>query len=110
MQKDIILKKYILVLVVLLLPFNGLFSEGLNHKTRTTTELAKDKRLPPVVPGESVSDGKKSMKVWSTAGPVPVTKLDRDVDSPNFEPPRAPRPNRRKNINDLPVNVIVDGR
>ena len=31
-----------------------------------------DKRLPPVLPGEEVSDGKNKMKVWSSSGPVPV--------------------------------------
>ena len=31
-----------------------------------------DKRLPPVLPGEEVSDGKETMKVWSSSGPVPV--------------------------------------
>ena len=31
-----------------------------------------DKRLPPVLPGETVTDSGRKMKVWSTSGPVPV--------------------------------------
>lgn len=29
-----------------------------------------DKRLPPVIPGEEISDGKHTIKVWSTSGDV----------------------------------------
>ena len=44
---------------------------------RTKSEVSKadaqfDRRLPPVLPGEEVSDGKNKMKVWSSSGPVPV--------------------------------------
>jgi hypothetical protein len=33
-----------------------------------------DKRLPPVVPGESHPDGRQEMNIWSTSGPVPVPR------------------------------------
>jgi hypothetical protein len=36
------------------------------------SDASFDKRLPPVLPGEEVSDGKNRMKMWSTTGPVPV--------------------------------------
>jgi hypothetical protein len=31
-----------------------------------------DKRLPPVIPGENIQHNGRTMKVWSSAGPVPV--------------------------------------
>ena len=45
--------------------------------SQDSPEIAKadaqfDRRLPPVLPGEEVSDGKNKMKVWSSSGPVPV--------------------------------------
>ncbi|RIL09231.1 MAG: hypothetical protein DCC75_07025 [Proteobacteria bacterium] len=39
---------------------------------RAVSDAAFDKRLPPVFPGEEVSDGDKKIKVWSSSGPVPV--------------------------------------
>ena len=38
--------------------------------TGTQTEDTRDPRLPPALPGESMADGKRSMKVWSTGGSV----------------------------------------
>jgi hypothetical protein len=38
----------------------------------TASDASFDKRLPPVLPGEIVSDNGRKMRVWSTAGPVPV--------------------------------------
>lgn len=101
-------KKYTTSLLIVLLFSQSLFCEE-SKSTRTAREVTSDKRLPPVIPGESVSDGKKSMKMWSTAGPVPVTKIERDVDSPNFELPRVGR-KKNSRVNDQPINVIVDGR
>lgn len=40
--------------------------------TSTGSDAQFDKRLPPVIPGEEVSDGKNKIKMWSTTGPVPV--------------------------------------
>ena len=33
-------------------------------------EDTRDPRLPPALPGESMADGKRSIKVWSTGGSV----------------------------------------
>lgn len=58
-----------------------------------------DKRLPPVLPGEEVRDGKKVIKVWSTAGSVSVGNVP--------QAPPAPDP-WGKNIGQ--VGVVVDQR
>ena len=58
-----------------------------------------DKRLPPVLPGESHPDGRQEMNVWSTSGPVPVSK--------------APEPFKKYDARELVnggVSVIVDER
>jgi hypothetical protein len=50
-------------------------SEGTGRPPGLATpgsDASFDKRLPPVLPGEEVSDGKNRMKMWSTSGPVPV--------------------------------------
>ena len=56
-----------------------------------------DKRLPPVLPGEEITKDGKTMKVWSSSGPVVV------ADAP--EPWRTP-------AQQLPsgIGVIVDQR
>lgn len=36
---------------------------------------AADRRLPPVFPGEEVKDGDKTIKTWSTSGPVSVGQV-----------------------------------
>ena len=41
---------------------------------REVSDAQFDKRLPPVLPGETVSDGHRKMKVWSSSGPVPVSE------------------------------------
>jgi len=65
------------------------------------SDASFDKRLPPVLPGEHVNDSGRQMKVWSTAGPVPVSE--------------APEPWRKTKKEDLkewlgPVGVVVDQR
>ncbi len=40
-----------------------------------------DPRLPPVLPGEEVSDGQKTMRVWSSSGPVPVAQPPEPFES-----------------------------
>lgn len=37
------------------------------------SDASFDKRLPPVLPGETVTDSGRKLKVWSTSGPVPVS-------------------------------------
>jgi hypothetical protein len=44
-----------------------------------------DKRLPPVYPGEEVSDGKRTIKVWSTSGPVPVSEAPEPFHRPSLK-------------------------
>lgn len=44
-----------------------------------------DRRLPPVIPGESVQKGTRSMKTWSTAG-----QADAPIEVTAPEAPRAP--------------------
>ena len=51
-----------------------------------------DKRLPPVLPGERVKDSNRRMKVWSSAGPVPVQN----------QAPTAPQPG----VNNTDTNVL----
>lgn len=64
------------------------------------SDASFDKRLPPVLPGEVVNDSGRKMKVWSTAGPVPVAS--------------APEPwksnEELKHISPGGVGVIVDQR
>lgn len=36
------------------------------------TTTGRDPRLPPVLPGETVNRNGRQMKVWTTAGPVPL--------------------------------------
>ena len=63
------------------------------------SEVTADKRLPPVIPGERVSDSGTDTRVWSTSGPVHVSK--------------APEPFKdQQMIDDFVLNkgVIVDDR
>lgn len=45
------------------------------------SDASFDKRLPPVLPGERVSDDGHTMRVWSTTGPVPVASAP-EVSAP----------------------------
>jgi len=71
------------------------------------SDASFDKRLPPVLPGEEVSDSGRTMKVWSTAGPVTVSS-----------PPEPPRPcsagdpncRRQGEVRPGDISVIIDGR
>lgn len=42
----------------------------------------RDPRLPPVIPGEEVVVNGKKIKVWSTSGPIPVSKAPQPFDEP----------------------------
>lgn len=63
------------------------------------SDASFDKRLPPVLPGEEVSDGKNRMKVWSTSGPVTV--------GPAPEPWKG-TPEDQRRILGSDVGVIVE--
>lgn len=65
------------------------------------SDASFDKRLPPVLPGETVKDSGKKMKMWSTSGPVPVSQ------------PPEPFQSDGSNVqgNGLGhVGVVIDGR
>lgn len=38
------------------------------------SDASFDKRLPPVIPGEAISDSGRKTRVWSSSGPVPVSE------------------------------------
>lgn len=65
------------------------------------SDASFDKRLPPVLPGEEVSDGKNRMRMWSTSGPVPV--------APAPEPWKESDEVRNK-ILGSGVGVVIDQR
>ena len=56
-----------------------------------------DKRLPPVLPGEEIVRDGKSMKVWSSSGPVVVADAPDPSHTPGQQLPAG-------------VGVIVDQR
>ena len=77
-------------------------SVGLPHVDAIATpgsDASFDKRLPPVLPGEEVSDGKNRMKMWSTSGPVPVSAAPE---------PWKESPEEQRRILGGGVGVIVD--
>lgn len=70
------------------------------------SDASFDKRLPPVLPGEIMNDSGQKMKVWSTAGPVPVSKAPTAPEAA-----QAPEPfNDTKVLQPDSINVIVDDR
>ncbi|MCB0337746.1 MAG: hypothetical protein KDD62_15625 [Bdellovibrionales bacterium] len=87
-----------------------LFADGEDYPARAPqieeplepgSDAQFDKRLPPVLPGEEVRDGKRKLKVWSTSGPVPV------ADEPE---PWNVKGEHKRPLNPNSVNVIVDQR
>ena len=61
--------------------------------------MGTNDRLPLVVPGEVVSNGRRYIRIWSTVGPVPV--------QPG---PRAPVAPQAGAATQQPLQVIVDSR
>ena len=81
------------------------YADGDKDHTKTAAEVGADasmadKRLPPVFPGEEVSDGDKKIKVWSTSGGVPVSQPPEPWRNPN---------DREINVGQG-VGVVVDTR
>ena len=71
----------------------------------TGSAASFDKRLPPVIPGESIKHNGRSMRVWSSSGPVPVGQVP--------QAPQAPVAGGNSGgAGQLPANVgvIVDNR
>ena len=66
-------------------PPNDSFTVTTQESTTSKTEKL-DPRLPPTLPGETVSRNGKKMRVWSSAGPVPVDNA-----------PAAPEPWQNQN-------------
>ena len=69
------------------------------NTVNSASDASFDKRLPPVLPGERMNDSGRNVRVWSTAGPVPVSK--------------APEPWNDKKVvggQGSSVSVIVDRR
>jgi hypothetical protein len=60
-----------------------------------------DNRLPPVIPGENIQHNGRTMKVWSSAGPVPVGPAPSAPSAPQAPGSNQALPN---------VGVIVDQR
>ena len=56
-----------------------------------------DKRLPPVLPGEEITKDGKTVKVWSSSGPVVVAESPDPAHTPGQQLPAG-------------VGVIVDQR
>ena len=99
------MKKSLLLINLLLITLPALcFADGESVPPRAkqtpneASDASFDKRLPPVLPGEEVSDGNKTIKIWSTSGPVPVSE--------------APEPWKKKDgINGTQgLSVVVDQR
>lgn len=44
---------------------------ALTTPANQASDASFDKRLPPVLPGEELSDSGKTVKVWSSSGPIP---------------------------------------
>ena len=66
---------------------------------RNPSAATFDKRLPPVIPGEEISDGKDKMNVWSTSGNVVAA-----------EPPSVPSVDTDNRRIKPSIGVIVDQR
>ena len=62
-------------LLAVALPMGVSIADGVapSATPNQASDASFDKRLPPVLPGERVSDDGHTMRVWSTTGPVPVS-------------------------------------
>jgi hypothetical protein len=78
--------------------------ERLPQHVNQASDSSFDKRLPPVLPGELMNDSGKTMKVWSSAGAVPVEPLRTDcINAQN-------QTNCPNQIDPNKVGVILDRR
>lgn len=106
MHKFIVSTHYVLLLVFSCLLAVTAFADGESPSAAVEAGVAHapgsiDKRMPPVIPGQAVSDGRKEMNVWSTSGPVAVSEAPE---------PFAPKRAKSAQVQDLPSQIIVDGR
>ena len=51
-------------------------ARSIDLPANAASDASFDQRLPPVLPGEEVNDSGQRMKVWSSAGPVPINNLN----------------------------------
>ena len=99
------------ILLTLLLYPAVLFADGgapsapqapsvpVNAPVNKASDASFDKRLPPVLPGERMSDNGHDVRVWSTSGGVPVSQAPQPFDNQQL-------------IDNFATNsgIIVDGR
>ena len=71
---------------------------------KETDARALDKRLPPLLPGEEVTTQGKTMKIWTSSGPVSVG----DVHKPASPDTKDSTSLGKSDIDD--VDIIVDRR
>jgi len=85
-------------------PSIGTTAQTMADVAKVGSAASFDKRLPPVIPGENIQHNGRTMKVWSSAGPVPVGQVP--------APPAAPQaPGQAQVGGALPnLGVIVDQR
>lgn len=68
-------------------------NSGVEHESSASF----DKRLPPVLPGEEITKNGKTMKVWSSSGPVVVSEAPEPWKTPAQQLPSG-------------IGVVVDQR
>lgn len=60
-------------------------TKNLQEPASINSTQVSQERLPPVIPGEEITRGGKKYKVWSTSGPVPVSRPPEPWKSSNNE-------------------------
>lgn len=95
------MKKLILALA-LLCPIassaDGTDSESPRQDSAKSSNASFDKRLPPVLPGETIEGHGEKMKVWSTAGSMDQESAPKAPSAPGAILPPAS------------IGVIIDSR
>jgi len=99
------MQKFLLILLMAILTGPARADEDIRDSNRKPppAQRERDDRLPPVLPGEDIRIGSgRKMKVWTTAGPVPVA-----------EPPEPWKNGGRRGKGRAAaedISVIIDGR
>ena len=96
-----------LLVSVLLFNIGPVFADGEGRTVSDSnqganSERINDKRLPALLPGEEVKVGGNKIKVWTTAGEVPVSQPP--------EPWNKHQDGTHLNANGQGISVIVDDR
>ena len=89
---------------------DGLDSQALSETTTfVPSEEAEpfatkgEQRLPPVIPGERVRDSGRTLRVYSTAGPVPVASAVPQAPAPGV-------PAGGQQGSDIQAEIVIDRR